>query len=69
MELINTEEIEENGLIYIKETFSNGTIVKSLKSDQIPEEPERPMEPEIKSEYISKYELDAAYSEGVNSIG
>lgn len=44
MQLINTEEIIENGLTYIVETFDNGTINKYLKPEILPD-PEPQPEP------------------------
>ena len=41
MQLINTEEIIENGNTYIVETYDNGTINKYIKSDP-PEPVKRP---------------------------
>lgn len=40
MNIISTEEIEENGVVYIIETFSNGANVKRIKSTE-PERPEK----------------------------
>lgn len=66
MDIIKTEEFQENGLPYIKETYSNGTSVTRLNTK--PEtEPETDIP--VEDEAISKSELDEAYAEGVNSIG
>ena len=62
--IVSSETFEEDGLPYIKETYSNGTVVVSLNTEYIPE-PEPVPEPE--PDYISKNELDAAYREGVNA--
>lgn len=47
MELIKTEEIQENELTYIVNTYSNGTVEKYIKPDQdyVPPEPEPQPEP------------------------
>ena len=64
--VIDTEEIEIDGLPYSKKTYSNGAVTTELN---LTPEPDPEPEPEPEPEYISKSELDAAYSEGVNSIG
>lgn len=67
MILIKTEEIENNGIPYIKKTYDNGCVILELNTEE--PENDKPLEDDVKNEYISKSELDAAYSEGVNSIG
>lgn len=42
IKIISTEEIEEDGVIYIVETYSNGTQVKYTKPEPQPEPPEPP---------------------------
>lgn len=37
--IIDTKEVEENGIIYIIETYSNGGIVKYPKPEPKPEPP------------------------------
>lgn len=64
--VIDAEEIEIDGLPYIKKTYSNGAVTTELNLTPEPD-PEPELEPE--PEFISKNELDEAYAEGVNSIG
>ncbi len=47
MNVIKTEEIQENGITYIVKTYDNGTVEKYIKPDPnyVPPEPEPPQEP------------------------
>lgn len=80
MELIKTEEIQENELTYIVNTYNNGTVEKYIKPDQDyvpPDPPEPSTEPTnqdimdmlvaMQGDQVPKDTLDAAYREGVNS--
>ena len=59
MKLINTEEIEKDGNIYIKETYDNGTTVEYLKPSGDPPEPEEP--PVTMEEMIESIALNTEY--------
>lgn len=45
MKLIKTEEVMEGGIIYIVNTYDNGTIEKFIKPNEDPPEPEPQPEP------------------------
>lgn len=64
MATINISEETIDGIVYIIEEYPSGAKVKYIKPNT-----EEIIVPEPEPEYISKSELDAAYSEGVNSIG
>lgn len=52
MKLINTEEIVENGVTYIVNTYDNGTVEQFAKPDPnaVPSEPER--QPAVTNEQL-----------------
>lgn len=52
MKLINTEEIVENGITYIVNTYDNGTVEQFAKPDPnaVPSEPER--QPAVTNEQL-----------------
>lgn len=62
MKLINTEEIVENGVTYIVNTYDNGTIEQFAKPDPnvVPTEPER--QPAVTNEQLHD-ELQALQAE------
>lgn len=81
MKLINTEEIVENGVTYIVNTYDNGTVEQFAKPDpnyQPPPmpEPEKPVTNEdimaqltaMQGEQVGAVTLDNAYKEGVNEV-
>ena len=53
MTLIKTEEITENGITYIVNTYDNGTVEKFVKPDPdyVPPEP-KPQEPPVTNEEL-----------------
>lgn len=81
MQVVSTEEFQENGYTYEKVTYDNGTVDVHIKPDPIVPGPEPEPQPavtnedimnklnEMSGEQVSKASLDAAYKEGVNSYG
>lgn len=59
MNVIKTEEIQENEITYIVKTYDNGTVEKYIKPDPnyVPPEPEPPQEP------VTLYDLQAQIKE------
>lgn len=57
MELINTEEIAENGTTYIVNTYDNGTVEKYIKPDKKQQDSE-PQQPPVTLEAL-KAQMDA----------
>lgn len=57
MELINTEEIAENGTTYIVNTYDNGTVEKYIKPDKKQQDSE-PQQPPVTLESL-KAQMDA----------
>lgn len=57
MKLINTEEIVENGVTYIVNTYDNGTVEQFAKPDPnaVPSEPER--QPAVTNEQLKDLAL------------
>ena len=47
---MKVEEIEKNGLTYVRETYDNGTVIEYTKSEE--EEELIPTEPELTTEEI-----------------
>lgn len=82
MKLINTEEIVENGVTYIVNTYDNGTIEQFAKPDPnvVPPEPEPPQPKPVtnedimaqltamQGEQVGTVVLDKAYADGVNAV-
>lgn len=81
MKIIKTEEITENGTVYIVNTYDNGTVEKYIKPDPNyqPPEPEplpKPVTNEdimaqltaMQGEQVGTVVLDRAYKEGVNAV-
>lgn len=82
MNLIKTEELIENGVTYIVNTYDNGTIEQLAKPnpDAIPPEPEPPHPKPVtnedimaqltamQGEQVGTVVLDSAYKEGVNAV-
>lgn len=75
MAITNMQEIQENGLVYIVNTYDNGTVEKYLKPDENTSESTPPPVTnedlmnklnDMSGEQMSKASLDAAYREGVN---
>lgn len=54
MKIIDRKEVEENGVIYIVETYDNGYVIKRLKPSDVPVEP---VEPEPTEEEIAQAEM------------
>ena len=50
--LIKTEEITENGVDYIVETYDSGAIVRTLKQEPLPDDYVAPEQPLTEEEQI-----------------
>lgn len=81
MKLINTEEIIENDVTYIVNTYDNGTIEKYIKPDPNYQPPPMPESPKpvtnedimaqltaMQGEQVGTVVLDKAYADGVNAV-
>lgn len=82
MTIIKTEEIQENGITYIVNTYDNGTIEQFAKPDPnaVPPKPEPPQPKPVtnedimaqltamQGEQVGTVVLDGAYKEGVNAV-
>ena len=82
MTIIKTEEIQENGVTYIVNTYDNGTIEQFAKPDPnvVPPEAEPPQSKPVtnedimaqltamQGEQVGTAVLDGAYKEGVNAV-
>lgn len=81
MQIIKTEEIEENGNTYVVNTYDNGTVEKYIKPDPNYQPPPMPEPPKpvtnedimaqltaMQGEQVGTVTLDNAYKEGVNAV-
>lgn len=81
MQIIKTEEIQENGVTYVVNTYDNGTIEKYIKPDPNYQPPPMPEPPKpvtnedimaqltaMQGEQVGTVVLDDAYKEGVNAV-
>ena len=82
MTIIKTEELIENGVTYIINTYDNGTIEQLAKPDPdaVLPEPEPPQSKPVtnedimaqltamQGEQVGTVVLDGAYKEGVNAV-
>lgn len=81
MTIIKTEELIENGVTYIVNTYDNGTVEKYIKPDPNYQPPPMPEQPKpvtnedimaqltaMQGEQVGTVVLDSAYKEGVNAV-
>ncbi len=81
MTIIKTEELIENGVTYIVNTYDNGTIEKYIKPDPNYQPPPMPEPPKpvtnedimaqltaMQGEQVGTVVLDKAYADGVNAV-
>lgn len=81
MKIIKTEEIVENDVTYIVNTYDNGTVEQFVKPDPNHQpspmpEPPKPVTNEdimaqltaMQGEQVGTVVLDSAYKEGVNAV-
>ena len=81
MQIMKIEEIQENGVTYIVNTYDNGTIEKYIKQDPNYQPPPMPEPPPavtnedimaqltaMQGEQVGTVVLDGAYKEGVNAV-
>ena len=81
MQIMKTEEIQENGVTYIVNTYDNGTIEKYIKPEPNYQPPPMPEQPKsvtnedimaqltaMQGEQVGTVVLDKAYADGVNAV-
>lgn len=81
MKIIKTDELQENGVAYIVNTYDNGAVEKYIKPDPNYQPPPMLEQPKpvtnedimaqltaMQGEQVGTVVLDGAYKEGVNAV-